>query len=106
MMQRSKLRKEIAIYSDAATSDSLTLNSFVWFTIEVPDADKAKAVTIQTLSGITGAWEDVVTLSNTTTKYKGLTATEMAAVGCLEQIRLKFASNPAAAGKVVFHLSS
>lgn len=106
MMQRTKIQKPIALTTASVFSEQLTLNAFVWFTLEVPDADKAKTVTIQTLSGITGAWEDVVDLTNVTTKYKGLTAEEMAIVGCLEIIRLKFSAAPAADSIAVFHLSS
>lgn len=105
-MIRSKLRKEVALTATTTPTDPITINGFNTFVLEVPDADKAKAVTIQTLSGVTGQWEDVVTLANTTTKYKPLSATEQALVGPLEVIRLKFASAPAAASKAVLHLSS
>lgn len=87
-------------------SSPVTLNSYAWFTLEVPDADKTKAVTIQTISGITGDWEDVIVLTDVTNKYKGLTATEMAVVGPLEVIRLKFASNVAAASQAILHATS
>jgi hypothetical protein len=106
MMQRTKLRKQVGISTASTTSDPVTLNAFVWFTVEVADADKEKTITIQTQSGITGAWEDVVSLTDVTSKYKGLTPQEMATVGCLDQIRIKYSAAPAANGFLVLHLSS
>ena len=105
-MNRIKHRIELKLTAGSALSSDVTVNSSGPMVIEVPDADKAKAVTVQTLSGITGLFEDVVTLANTTTKYKGLTATEAALVEPLDIIRLKFASNVASTSKAVLHVSS
>jgi len=105
-MNRIKGRIAVAI-TTATTSSSVTFVSGAWFLLEVPDADKAKAVTIQGLSSVSpGTWLDVVTLEDVTNRMKPLTPTELAAVGCLDQIRLKFASAPAAAGYAYLHWSS
>ena len=106
-MNRIKNRTPVPITTGSTTSSSVTFNSGAWFVLEVPDADKAKAVTIQALSAISAdTWLDVVTLADVTNRMKTLTPAELAAVGCLDQIRLKFASAPAANGNAFLHWSS
>ena len=105
-MIRTKLRIALEVTASATTSASVTLNSYSWFTIEVAEADKAKAITIQTPSQITSGWRDVIVLEDVTNAFKHITAEELAVIGPLEEIRLKFASNPAAAGNVYLHATS
>lgn len=105
-MNRTKTRIELALTSGSALSEPTPINGGAWFTIEVPDADKAKAITIQTQSGVTGNWIDVVTLEDDANIFKQLTAAELTVIGPLDQIRLKFASNVAATSKAVLHVSS
>jgi hypothetical protein len=105
-MNRIKLKKELDLTSGSALSSKTTMIAFCWFTIEVPAAEVAKAITIQTYSNITSDWRDVVTLSDVTNAFKALTAAELAVVGPLEEIRLKLASNAAATSKVYLHCTS
>ena len=105
-MIRTKKRITLTITSGSALSSSDTFGIASWMTIEVPEADKAKAITVQTRSPVTGDWRDVVTIADVTNAFKQLTATEMSVIGPLEEIRLKFASNVAATGIVVLHTSS
>lgn len=95
-MQREKGRIELTLSSGVTSSSVAVLPGAGWFVIELPEADKAKAVTIQHRSKVTGDWRNVVTLEDTTNAYKPMTALEIAAVGCLDEIRLVLGSGAAA----------
>lgn len=106
-MNRIKGRIQVALVTSSTTTGRIVLNSGAWFALEVPDADKAKAITIQTPSGDDPTtWLDVVTLEDVTNRFKGLTTAELAIIGCLAEIRLKFASAPAATSNAYIHWCS
>lgn len=107
-MIRTKRQEIVPMASGATTTPVINLNGTVWFTIEVPDADKAKAITVQCNSKATGTptWVSVLTIADITNRFKQLTAAELSAIGPLEEIRLVFATGVAAACNIVIHTST
>lgn len=87
------------------TTDVVQVDASGWWTIEVADGDKAIAITVQTLSEITGGWVNVLTIADTTNAFKQLTAAELAAVGPLSEVRFVFGSTPSTK-KLVVHQTS
>lgn len=105
-MQREKGRVQLTLTASSVNSSAAVLPGAGWFVIEVPEADKAKTVTIQHRSKITGDWRSVVTLEDSTNAYKPMTALEIAAVGCLDEIRLVLGSGAAANSSAYIHWCS
>lgn len=98
-------KKRTLLEFAAATTPVVQVDASGWWTIEVADGDKAIAVTVQTKSEITGAFVNVLTIADTTNAFKQLTATELATIGPLSQVRFVFGSTPSTK-KLVVHQTS
>ena len=46
-MERNKKRLEVALVTSSTFSAAFSVAVGAWFTVEVPDADKAKTITVQ-----------------------------------------------------------
>lgn len=92
-----------AIFEDAATTSSaVNFSGFRSFALEVPSGDHGTAVIVQMLSGDGSTWIDVLAITDTTNRVKGLTVLEQLAFEPLRQIRLKVGSG--VSGQKIYYL--
>ena len=105
-MERNKSRILVGLVTTSTFSSRFSVAVGAWFTVEVPDADKAKTITVQTWSYLQDDWVDVATLADTTNAFKALSSDQIALVGPLDTFRLKFSAAPAADTNAIIHLSS
>lgn len=92
-----------AIFENAATtSSSVNFSGFRSFALEVPSGDHGTAVTVQALSGDGSTWIDVLTITDTTNRIKGLTAAENLVIEPLQKIRLKLSVG--VSGQKIYYL--
>lgn len=97
----------VAIFEDSATTSSaVNFASFKNFALEVPSGDHGTAVTVQALSGDGSTWIDVLAITDTTNRVKGLTALEQIAFEPLGKIRLKLGSGVSGQKTYYLHMIS